>query len=55
MSFEELLNKGELIAVKDHTKRGSQQIMLFDYKNYIWIDEFKEIAKSIKARQKNQC
>lgn len=40
MSFEDLLNKGELIAVKGHKKRGNQQIMLFDYKNYIWIVPF---------------
>ena len=37
VSFEDLLNKGELVAVKGHTKRDNQQIMLFDYKNYIWI------------------
>ncbi len=39
-SFEDLLNKGELVAVKGYTKRDNQQIMLFDYKNYIWIVPF---------------
>ena len=40
VSFEDLLNKGELVAVKGHTKRENQQIMLFDYRNYIWIVPF---------------
>ena len=39
-SFEELLNKGKLIAVKKHPIRVNQSIMLFEYKEYIWIVPF---------------
>lgn len=31
VSFEDLLNKGELIAVKDHTKRGRTGIIIGDF------------------------
>ncbi len=35
-SFEEVLN-GKLIAVKKHPKRENQNIILLEYKRYIWI------------------
>jgi hypothetical protein len=35
-SFEDIL-KGKLIGVKKHPKRKHQNIMLFEYKHYIWI------------------
>jgi hypothetical protein len=40
VSFEDLLNKGKLIAVKKHPIRVNQSIMLFEYKKYIWIVPF---------------
>ena len=36
VSFEEILS-AELVGVKRHPKRESQDIMLFKYKSYIWI------------------
>ena len=39
-SFEDLLNKGKLVSVKRHPKRKNQNIMLFEYKKYIWIVPF---------------
>lgn len=35
-SFEDIL-KGKLITIKKHPKRKGQNIMLFEYKSYIWI------------------
>jgi len=35
-SFEDIL-KGKLIGVKRHTKKAHQNIMLFKYKNYLWL------------------
>lgn len=39
-SFEDLINKGDLIAIKEHSKRKNQSIMLFNYKKHIWIVPF---------------
>ena len=36
ISFEDIL-KGELIGIKKHPKRKHQNIMLFEYKRYIWL------------------
>ena len=36
-SFENLINKGKLIAVKSHPKRKNQKIILFEYKDYVWV------------------
>ena len=36
-SFEDLLSTGKLVAAKKHPKKKNQEILLFDYKNYIWI------------------
>lgn len=41
VSFEGILSS-ELIAIKRHPKRLNQSIMLFKYKNYIWIVPFVE-------------
>jgi hypothetical protein len=35
-SFEDVL-KGKLIAVKKHPKKEGQNIMLFEYKRYVWL------------------
>lgn len=35
-SFEDIL-KGKLIGIKKHPKKKHQNIMLFEYKHYIWI------------------
>ncbi len=39
VSFEEII-RAKLIAVKRHPKKEYQEIMLFEYKGYIWIVPF---------------
>jgi hypothetical protein len=39
VSFKEIVS-AELISVKSHPKRVNQNIMLFNYKGYIWIVPF---------------
>ena len=39
-SFEDLLNQGQLVAIKKHPKRENQDIMLFEFKDYIWVVPF---------------
>ena len=39
VSFEEII-QGKLVAVKRHPKKEYQEIMLFEYKGYIWIVPF---------------
>lgn len=41
VSFEEIISS-ELIAVKKHPKRPSQDVMLFKFKGYIWIVPYVE-------------
>lgn len=36
VSFEEII-QAKLLAVKEHPNRSHQNIMLFEYKNYIWV------------------
>lgn len=36
ISFEEIL-QAKLIAVKKHPEREYQNVMLFEYKGYIWV------------------
>ena len=36
VSFEEII-RSKLIGVKKHPSRKNQNIMLFEYKRYIWI------------------
>ena len=36
VSFEEII-QARLLAVKHHPKRTHQDIMLFEYKGYIWV------------------
>ena len=38
-SFEEIIHS-KLVAIKRHPKREYQDIMLFQYKGYIWIVPF---------------
>jgi len=40
-SFEEIIN-AQLVGIKRHPKRESQNIMLFKYKGYIWIVPYVE-------------
>ncbi|MFH1478717.1 MAG: toxin [Candidatus Omnitrophota bacterium] len=40
-SFEDIIN-AKLIAIKRHNQREGQNIMLFEYKNYIWIVPYVE-------------
>ncbi len=41
VSFEELI-QARLVAVKRHPSRAQQQVMLFDYRGYIWVVPFVE-------------
>ena len=36
VSFEEIL-QGKLIAIKKHSQKNHQEIMLFDYRKYVWV------------------
>ena len=36
VSFEEII-QSKLIGIKAHPKREQQNIMLFEYKSYIWV------------------
>lgn len=46
VSFEEII-RGRLVAVKRHPKKEYQEIMLFEYKGYIWIVPFIRSAGEI--------
>ena len=46
ISFEEIL-LSKLIVVKDHQVRSDQKIMLFAYREYIWVVPFVEDAQGI--------
>ena len=39
VSFEEII-QAKLVAVKRHPKKEYQEIMLFEYKGYIWVVPF---------------
>ena len=39
VSFEDIL-RGKLVAVKKNPARKDQNIMLFEYKRYVWIVPF---------------
>ena len=41
VSFKEII-KAKLVAIKRHPKKENQDIMLFEYKSYIWIVPFVE-------------
>ena len=41
VSFEEIVNS-KLIAVLKHPSRENQNIMLYEYKNYVWIVPYVE-------------
>ena len=36
VSFEEIIN-AKLIDIKKHPSRKNQDIMLFEYKEYVWV------------------
>ena len=46
VSFEELI-QARLVAVKQHPSRAHQQVILFDYKGYIWVVPFVETDEAI--------
>ena len=41
VSFEEML-RARLVAVQKHLKKENQKVMLFEYKEYIWVVPFVE-------------
>lgn len=45
-SFEDIINS-RLVAVKSHPHRKEQNIMLFEFRNYIWIVPYVEGEKDI--------
>ena len=45
-SFEDIINS-RLVAIKIHPHRKGQSIMLFEFKNYIWIAPYIEDEKDI--------
>ncbi len=45
-SFEEII-KGKLVDVMRHPKKDNQQIMLFEYKGYIWVVPFIDTGDQI--------
>lgn len=46
VSFEDVLG-GRLIAIQEHPKKDHQQIMVFEFRNYIWIVPFVETSSEI--------
>lgn len=46
VSFEEII-KGKLLDVMGHPKKENQQIMLFEYRGYIWVVPFIETGDQI--------
>ena len=41
VSFEDII-KAKLIAIKRHHKKENQNIILFEYKHYIWVVPYVE-------------
>ena len=39
VSFEEIIN-AKLIGIKKHPSRKDQNIMLFEYKEYVWVTPY---------------
>ena len=37
VSFTDLTNHGKLISTRNHPMRAHQQMMLFEYRGYVWI------------------
>lgn len=37
VSFEELLERGRLLEVRQHPSRVLQDIALFEYQGYVWV------------------
>ena len=46
VSFEEII-QSKLIAVKKHPKKTHQDLMLFEYKGYIWVVPYVETEQEI--------
>ena len=46
VSFEEI-SKTKLIRIKDHHGRENQQLLLFDFKGYVWLVPFVETEDHI--------
>lgn len=41
VSFEEIL-RARLVAIQKHPKKENQKVMLFEYREYIWVVPFVE-------------
>ena len=39
VSFEEII-QAELLDIRGHPSRDGQQILIFDYKGYVWVVPF---------------
>ena len=46
VSFEEII-RAKLVAVKRHPKKEYQEIMLFEYKGYIWVVPFVQSGEEV--------
>lgn len=46
VSFEEIL-RAKLVAVQKHPKKEHQKVMLFEYKEYIWVVPYVERGDEI--------
>ena len=46
VSFEEIL-QARLVAVQKHPKKENKKVMLFEYKEYIWVVPFVESEDEI--------
>lgn len=46
VSFEEMI-RNELVAVKEHPRRKHQKIMIFKYREYLWVVPFVESKDEI--------
>lgn len=46
VSFKEII-KAKLLDIRDHPKRSDQQVLIYDYKGYVWAVPFVIDEKSI--------
>lgn len=46
VSFEEIL-QARLVAIQKHPKKENQKVMLFEYREYIWVAPFVESEEEV--------
>lgn len=46
VSFEEIID-AQLLTIKEHSKREHQEVMLFFYRQYVWVVPYVEEADYI--------